>query len=208
VGLTYKVPYAGDQFVLNQAVYYDIGHVSVFAVDPHMQITSTSHTLEAQEEVHGMASWTLHGLARGSTLALKFEGGHEHAPEVAGGGGEGGGQVHTIPGQSEPFSRYLMVTLALVLGTLAFVVLRGTGDPLNDAKVLRAHYDLLITRLARLDDLRATGAISSDAHSAARESLMTKLGVIAMQMRTHGGKAPEPKHAPEGAAHAVNRQAS
>ncbi len=204
VGLTYKVPYAGDQFELQQKIFYDIGHISIFAVDPHMSITSSSHTLQAQEQVHGMASWTLHGLTKGSTLVLKFEGGHEHAPEMAGGGGGGGGgQVNAVPGGSEPFSRYLMVTLALVLGTLAFVTMRGASDPLTDAKVLRRHYDLLVTRLARLDDLHATGTISGDAYKAARENLMTNLGVIALQLRTHGGKAPEAKHKPEAAPHAV-----
>lgn len=206
VGLTYKVPYGGDQFDLAQAVYYDIGHVSIFAVDPHMQITSSSHTLQPQEEVHGMASWTLHGLTQGSTLMLKFEGGHEHGPDMAGtgtGAGGGGGAVETVASKSEVFSRYLMVTLGLVLVTLAFVALRGAGNPLNDATVLRGHYDLLLTRLARLDDLHATGAINADAHKAARESLMTRLGVIALQLRSHGGKAPEPKHKPEAAPHAA-----
>lgn len=203
IGLAYKVPYTGE-FQLSQSVYYDIGHLSLFAVDPAMKITSSSHTLEAQEEVHGMASWSLHGLTKGSTLVLKFEGGHEHGPDVAGGGG-GSGQVSVIPGQAESFSRYLMLTLALVLGTLAFVALRGASDPLTDAKVLRTHYDLLVTRLARLDDLNATGAISGDAHKAAREHLMSKLGVIAMQLRTHGGKAKDDSHKPEAAPHAVKR---
>jgi hypothetical protein len=204
-GLTYKVPYASGEYDLAQGVYYDIGHVSLFAVDPQMQITSTTHTLAKQEDVHGMASWTLHGLTRGSTLALKFVGGHEHAPQVAGaeGGGGGDGQVSVVHGQSEPFSRYLMVTLGLVLATLAFVALRGAGNPLDEPKVLRNYYDLLATRLARLDDLHATGSISNDAHKAARESLMTRLGVIALQMRAHGVKAAEPKHKTEAAPHAV-----
>lgn len=205
IGIAYKVPYASGAFEMSQPVYYDIGHLSVFAVDPAMKITSTSHTLEAQEEVHGMASWSLHGLTKGSTLVLKFEGGHEHGPDVAGGGGGGGGDVSVIPGESEPFSRYLMVTLALVLGALAFVAMRGAGNPLNDAKVLRAHYDLLVTRLARLDDLHATGSISNDAHQAARDNLMAKLGVIALQLRTHGGKAKEPAVKPEAAPHAAKR---
>ncbi|MDH5627875.1 MAG: hypothetical protein OEY69_06230 [Candidatus Krumholzibacteria bacterium] len=205
VGITYKVPYAGDEYDLNQDIIYDIGHVSIFAVDPHMQITSTSHSLAKQEDVHGMASWTLHGLTRGSALELKFVGGHEHGPEMAGGGGGGGGggDVTVVAGQSESFSRYLMGTLGLVLGTLAFVTLRGSSDPLNDPKVLRGYYDLLVTRLARLDDLHATGSISNDAHKAARESLMTKLGVMALRMRAHGGKAPEQQHKPEAAPHAV-----
>ena len=90
IGLAYKVPYTNNQFSLAQKVYYDIGHLSIFAVDPAMKITSTSHTLAAQKEVHGMASWTVHGLKKGSTLALMFEGGHEHAPQVAGGAAGGG----------------------------------------------------------------------------------------------------------------------
>jgi hypothetical protein len=202
-GLSYTVPYASGEYDLAQAVYYDIGHVSLFAVDPDMQITSSTHTLQKQDDVHGMASWTLHGLSGGSTLELKFVGGHEHAPQIAGGQGGGDGQVNVAASQSEPFSRYLMLTLGLVLGTLAFVALRGSGDPLDDPKVLRSYYDILVTRLARLDDLHATGAVSKDAYKAARESLMTKLGVIALQMRAHGVKDPGPRHKPEAAPHAV-----
>ena len=111
--------------------------------------------------------------------------------------------MNVIPGQSEPFSRYLMVTLGLVLATLAFVALRGSSNPLDDTKVLRTHYDLLVKRLARLDDLHATGNISDDAFKAARANLMSRLGVIAMRLRSHGGKAPS--HKPEAAPHAVKR---
>jgi hypothetical protein len=178
----------------------------VFAVDPAMKVTSTTHTLAEQEEVHGMASWTVHELAQGSTLELAFQGGHEHAPQIAGGGaggGEAGGPVQVISGQSEPFSRYLMVTLGLVLATLAFVALRGASDPLKDHKVLSDHYNLLVTRLARLDDLRATGTISNDAHQAARANLMSRLGVIAMRLRTPDGAEPVPPTQPEAASHAV-----
>jgi hypothetical protein len=73
--------------------------------------------------------------------------------------------------------------------------------------VLRNHYDLLITRLARLDDLRATGTISQDAHKAAREALVMRLSVIAMQLRSLGKTPPQPSPntQPDAAPHAVNR---
>ncbi|HEX5132172.1 MAG TPA: hypothetical protein VFX92_06780 [Candidatus Krumholzibacteria bacterium] len=205
IGIAYKVPYP-DEFTLAQKMFYDISHISVFAVDPAMKVTSSTHELAEQEAVHGMSAWSVHGITAGSTLSLRFEGGQEHAPAMAGMDGEDGGgdtgQVHAAPSQSQTFSIYLMITLGLVLLTLAAVVARDNNDPLSDTKVLRGHYDLLATRLARLDDLRATGAITADAHRAARESLMTRLALIALQLRSHGGKRKdEPK--PEAAPHAV-----
>ncbi len=206
-GLSYELPYTEEKFQLNQKIFYDIGHLSLFAVDSHMGVTSSSHAIERQPDVHGMASWSLHGLKKGETLSILFEGGHDHGPQMAGGGtqGGGGGRVEVVPAVSEAPSLYLMLTLSLVLITLASVAMRGASDPLTNAGVLRAHYDLLITRLARLDDLRATGAISSDAHRAAREGLMNRLGVVAVQMRAHGGKAKADAHKPDPAPHAAKR---
>jgi hypothetical protein len=207
VGLAYQVPYTGERFELTEPVFYDLGHLSVFGVDPAMKITSPTHDLVEQEPVHGMASYTLHGVEKGGTLTLRFEGGDEHAPSMAGTGAEGGGNISVEPSQSQQFSIYLMVLLGLVMAALAFMVARDNRNPLTDAQVLRNHYDLLITRLARLDDLRATGTISQDAHKAAREALVTRLSVIALQLRSLGKTPPQPapEAQPDAAPHAVNR---
>ena len=72
-------------------------------------------------------------------------------------------------------------TILALLGVVGAT--QRSASPLADAKVLRAHYDLLVKRLARLDDLRAAEAITPDAHRAAREELSTRLGALAMRMR-------------------------
>jgi hypothetical protein len=81
-----------------------------------------------------------------------------------------------------------------VLAGVIGMSLRDRHDPLSDPQVLRAHYDLLLSRLARLDDLHAAHAIPDDVYRASREEMMGRLGALAMQMRAQGGV-----HAPEAA---------
>jgi hypothetical protein len=175
IGIAYKVPYASGAFRLDARVLYDLEHVSIFAVDPEMQITSSSHTLEAGEPVHGMAAYSLHNVSKGSTLTLAF----------AGGSGEGmaAGDVKVVANDGHRVALFAMVPLLLVLVALIGATQRAPS-PLSDARIVRDHYELLVKRLARLDDLRAAGAISEDAHGAAREEITTRLGALAMKLRT------------------------
>jgi len=75
----------------------------------------------------------------------------------------------------------------LVLTGIVGMAMRDRNDPLADAKVLRAHYDLLVTRLAKLDDLHAANLIPSDAYRASREELVGRLAALAMQLRANAG---------------------
>jgi hypothetical protein len=170
-----------------------------------MQVTSTAPSFVKQESVHGMAAYTVHSIAGNQELALTFNGGD---PNFAGlhvdengnntGGAQSGapsdqeGNVNVTPGTDENISLFLMVTVLLVLAGVAGMSLRDKHDPLSDAQVLRKHYDLLLSRLARLDDLHAANTIPNDAYRASREDLMGRLGALAMQLRAHGGV-----HAPD-----------
>jgi len=99
-----------------------------------------------------------------------------------------------VPGAEENMSIFLMITVLLVLAGVIGMALRDHHDPLNDPKVLRAHYATLVSRLARLDDLRAAEAIPGDAYRATREDLMGRLSALALHLRTHGGL----HHPPQG----------
>ncbi len=193
IGLSYKVPYPGS-FTLSQKILYDIGNITVFAVDPSMKITSSTHTLQMQEGVHGMTAYALPALVKGETLELTFTGGEEHPAGIdasdAGGSdtGAGGGNVAVVPVDTSQLSTFLMMAMLIVLFGLGIVAMRDTHDPLSDPKILRNHYDLLIARLARLDDLRAADTISADAHRAAREDIMSRLSALALRMRAKGTK--------------------
>jgi hypothetical protein len=176
IGIAYKVPYANASYTLNAKVLYDLMHVSVFAVDPDMKITSSSHTLEAGEPVHGMTAFAIHGVRKGDVLTLAFEGGTSEAVAA-------NQDIQVVPSDAHHVALFAMIPLLLML--LAVVAMtQRQADPLSDKSVLRAHYEILVKRLARLDDLRAADAISADAHRAAREDLTTRLGALALKLRS------------------------
>jgi hypothetical protein len=88
-----------------------------------------------------------------------------------------------VPGDSHRASVFVMFAMLLVLLGVVGLSARGTLDPLADTKVLRAHYDLLVTRLARLDDLRSAQAVAPEAYRAAREELVGRLAALTVKMR-------------------------
>jgi hypothetical protein len=201
VGIAYTLPYAGGRYTLAARLFHTIGHMTVFAVDPEIKISSTSHTLEALEPVHGMAAFSVHGLEQGGELVLAFEGGD---PEFGGTGSEGGGQtVVTIDSSSESLSLFLIAALLFTFMGMVAIALRDRADPLLDPGILRRHYDIMIARLARLDDLRAAEAIPDDAYRAAREELLARTAVLAMRLRAAGTDyqpSPQAGHAAPAAA--------
>ena len=182
VGVSYVVPYPSGAFTLSTKVLYDLEHVFVYGVDPDMKITSTSHTLQPGEPVHGMTVFSIHGAPKNTDLTIAFEGGSSEAAPAA------GQEVLVVPNDAHRVAVYAMVAVLLTLLGVVGATQR-TANPLADSKVLRAHYDLLVKRLARLDDLRAAEAITPDAHSAAREEIATRLGALAMRMRAMEGAA-------------------
>ena len=182
VGIAYKVPYAAARYTLNANVLYDLEHVFVFGVDPDMKITSTSHELQPSEPVHGMTAFSIHGVPKGSTLTLAFEGGTSMAATTA-------GEVEVVPSDAHGVALMAMVPVLLIL-LAAVGATQRTANPLSDPRVLRAHYDLLVQRLARLDDLRAADAVSADAHRAARDEMTARLGALAMKLRAQEEATP------------------
>lgn len=191
IGIAYKVRYATGSYTLNAKVLYDIAHISVFAVDPEMKITSSSHTLEPGQPVHGMTAFAIHNARKGDVLTLAFEGGSGEAMAT-------NQEVQVAPNDAHRVALVAMVPLLLVLLAVVGMTQRQ-ADPLSDVSVLRAHYDLLVKRLARLDDLHAADAVSADAHRAARDEMTARLGALALKMRAleEGGAAAPPTGAPE-----------
>ena len=196
IGVAFTLPYAAGRYTLSEKVFHDIDHITVFAVDPDIKISSPSQTLEAMEPVHGMSAYSVHGLTKGSELVLSFEGGD---PEFAGtgGGGESGEQnVVAVASDSENLSLFVIAALVFTFAGMVAVVLRDRGDPLSDPKVLRRHYDSLVARIARLDDLHAAEAIPGEAYRAAREELVTKTAALAIRIRAQDGSTYQPAPLP------------
>jgi hypothetical protein len=178
-----------------------VTHMSIFAVDSTMQVSSASHQFASTQSVHDMKAYAVHDIAANSTVALTFSGGDpnfaglnvDENGKSTGGGADDQGNVVGRPGEDEKISRFLMVTVLLVLAGVLGMSLRDRHDPLSDPQVLRAHYDLLLSRLARLDDLHAAQTIPDDVYRASRDELMGRLAALAMHLRSHGGvHAPSP----------------
>ena len=194
VSITYAVPYASGSYTLKAAYPLPVAHMMVFAVDSTLQVTSSTHEFTTQQSVHGMGAYALHGITPGSPLALTFTGGD---PSFAGLDVDDDGHAHPdgatpdniriAPTEDYKISILVMIMVLLVLAGIVGMSLRDRHDPLADAKVLRAHYDLLVSRLAKLDDLHAANAIPDDAYRASREEMVGRLAALAMQLRAHAG---------------------
>jgi len=191
IGVEYLVPYAGATYSLAEKLFHDVENLTVFGVDPTMTVSSPSHKLEQMEQVHGMSAQALVSLKKGDTLVLTFAGGAEEMPGMKEGEG---GMVETADGPTEAMSEFLMLALGFVFGGLALLALRTRKDPLGNADTVRAHYDTMVARIARLDDLHAAEAIPSDAYRVAREELVARAAVLAMKLRSQGdAPAPPPE---------------
>jgi hypothetical protein len=209
VGVAFTLPYASGRYALSEKLFHDVEQATVFAVDPDIKISSSSHTLEAMEPVHGMSAYSVHGLAKDTELVLSFEGGDPNFAGTGGGEGEGDGSdqnVLTVKSDSESLSLFLIAALAFTFAGMVAVVLRDRGDPLSDPKVLRRHYDSMVARLARLDDLHAAEAIPGDAYRAAREELVTRTAALAIRLRAQDTTTHQPAPLPGQAAPAAAPQ--
>ena len=200
VAISYYIPYP-DKVTMNMKFVADLSHMSVFAVDSTLTVSSDAPSFSKQASVHGMSAYTIHSISANKPVTLSFNGGDPNFAGLqvdetqAGAGSNGsngmgsevGGNVTAVPGDDEKISRFLMVTVLLVLAGVLGMSLRDRHDPLSDPQVLRQHYNLLLSRLAKLDDLHAANTIPDDAYRASRDELMGRLAALAMHLRSHGG---------------------
>ena len=196
IGISYTVPYGAGMYTMRARYPVAVEHMMVFAVDSAMMVTSTTHEFMSQQSVHGMMAYALHNLAAGDELILNFTGGDPNFAGLQVEGEEGSGahppgatpdNIRVASSEDYKFAIFAAITVLLVLAGIVGMALRDRNDPLADAKVLRAHYDLLVTRLAKLDDLHAANLIPSDAYRASREELVGRLAALAMQLRANAG---------------------
>jgi hypothetical protein len=195
VTIGYTVPYASGSYTMKHKFAQTVTHMSVFAVDSTMQVSSSSHQFASTEPVHDMKAYAVHDIKANSTVTLTFSGGDpgfaglnvDENGKAAGGGAGDEGNIVDRPGEDEKISRFLMVTVLLVMTGVVGMSLRDRHDPLADPQVLRAHYDLLLSRLVRLDDLHTAHTIPDDVYRASRDELVGRLAALAMHLRAHGG---------------------
>jgi hypothetical protein len=178
VGVSFTVPYNAGEYTLRLPLLYDIDELIVYGVDPDMTITSESVSFTVEEAAHDMVALTATHLQRGTDLAIRFVGGSGESSVPASSGG-----VIVVPNDMEGAS--LMIMFIVLLTLLAFMGIATTGasNPLDQPESVRAYYDTLVGRLARLDDLREAQAIPTDVYRARRDELKGQLGALMQRLR-------------------------
>ena len=199
IGISYSVPYTGRLYTLGYKLMTDIEKMTVYAVNPGMAVTSSTLNLGLGESVHDMTAYELSTLAKGSQIQLTFAGGQAISEPVGGGGtgsatsGSGGTSVVVLPPSAEGTSFLLMVIVLLALVAFVGIAAHGTVNPLDQAGQVRAYYDLLLKRMAKLDDLSGADMIPSDVYAAKRAELKTQLAALRYRLHAEkGGKGKKP----------------
>jgi hypothetical protein len=177
VAMSYTVAYDSAAVSLNEKLLYDIESFTIFATDPDMQITSTTNDLIPEEGPHEGVSWHIDGLKKGEVLNLSFRGGSSQ--ETASGGE---GDIIVVPNQAEGLSLVLMLILLLALAAFTAIAAREPRMSGPESLRLAEYRNVLIRRLAKLDDLYETGAIPSAAYRAKRAELKNQVASLTYRL--------------------------
>jgi hypothetical protein len=164
---------------LDETLQYDIDGFTIFATDAEMSVASSSHDLTQGEGPHAGVSWDIGGLKKGDVLNLSFRGGVGQESASSGGAQP---SVIVVPNETENLSLVLMVILLLALVAFTGIAVREPRVAGAEALRLSQHRNLLIQRLAKLDDLNATGAIPSAAYHAKRAELKTQVASLTFRL--------------------------
>ncbi|MFQ5511554.1 MAG: hypothetical protein ACE5EO_06850 [Candidatus Krumholzibacteriia bacterium] len=205
ISVSMDLPYGGGSYTYDEPLKYDIDELVILVSDPTLEITRDGQAVERTEEVRGFSGYRLAGLTRGSNLSLTFTGGSAVAGGGSGNGSAGsvpaGHGVIIVPNETQGVSLALMVILGFVLvGLLAFVSGRPKSKTMQQEALL-AHRNILLTQLARLDDLHKTGTLSEKIYSIKRTELMNDLAQVYYRAKfDRGSRAKRKKKKRQGAA--------
>lgn len=155
VVMSYTAEYESAAATFTEKLQYDIENFTIFATDAEMEITSSSHDLAEQQGAHAGVSWTITKLESGDQLKLSFRGGVNQVASPS----RSQATITVIPNDAESLSTLLLIILLLALAAFSGIALREKDPARADAATLGEHRDLLVARLARLDDLHEAGAI-------------------------------------------------
>jgi hypothetical protein len=190
VGISYSVPYPNKTYSLSYKLNSDIEGMTLYAVNPGMKFTSETLELGNGESVQGMTAYDVTGLTKGSSFRLTISGGEPVSAATTGQGG-GGGQssIVILPAGAENVSIMVMVIVLLALLAFLGIATHGETNPLGQEDQVRTYYNVLLKRMAKLDDLRETGMVAADVYSAKRAELKTQIAALMYHLHTgKGGK--------------------
>jgi len=194
IGVSYTVPYSGDTYTLTEKLQYDLSELTIYGIDPDMLITAKGSEFVTREAAHDLVAYTANELARGTEIEIIFTGGSgESVLDDAQGemSGTGSGVVSVRMADSENISLIVMLSVLLILTALVGVS-AATPDPLGQPERVRAHYEMLVKRLAKLDDMAQADMISNEVYRVKREELKGQLASLINRigLATAGMPAP------------------
>jgi hypothetical protein len=184
VGMAYTVSYDSVSYTMNEKIQYDIESVTIFATDVDMRIHSHSHELVQGEGPHASVSWAINGLKKGQELNLHFQGGVSQQAAAAGGGSQGA--ISVVPNSADSLSILMMAILLLALLAFAGIALREPRADGAESIHLKEYRDVLVGRLAKLDDLNQTGAIPAAAYQSKRAELKHQIASLMYRLNPSG----------------------
>ena len=178
VVMGYTAEYDTGAVAFDEKLQHDIEGFTIFATDAEMEIASSSHELITEEGAHAGVQWEIKGLKAGEVLNLSFHGGTSQ------GSSEGGGRrmVIVVPNDAEKLSMVLMVILLLALVAFTGIAVREPRIDGAEALRLRDHREVLIRRLAKLDDVYETGAIPGAAYHAKRAEIKNQVASLMFRL--------------------------
>jgi len=186
VAMAYTVEYDAGEFEFKENPLYDIEEFRVFATDAQMTVTSSSHELIQSEDAHASVSWIIRDIKKGEPFNLLFRGG---TIQRAAGGGGAQPIVSTIPNQAEGLSVLIIFILLLTLVAFVGISVKEPHSTGVEAHRLKEHRDILVDRLAKLDDLHETGAIPVAAYQAKRSEIKNQIASLMYRLNLSGGSA-------------------
>ena len=189
VGMAYTLPYDSVSYTMNEKIQYDIESFTIFATDLDMRVHSHSHELVQGEGPHASVSWAINGLKKGQELNLHFQGG---ANQQAAAGGGSQGAISVVPNSADGLSNLMMAILLLALMAFAGIALREPRAVGAEALHLKQYRDVLVGRLAKLDDLNQTGAIPAAAYQSKRAEFKNQIASLMYRLNARGGSG-EPR---------------
>jgi hypothetical protein len=189
VGISYTVPYSDSAYTVAYQLPYAIENMTIYAINANMGVSSGTLTLGPGESVHGMTAYSVSDVAAGTNFEVTFRGGDPITAAPGGGGSPHGGSgaqpaIIEVPNRMENPSILLMVAILLLMLAVLGMSARGAISPLNQPDQLAAYYQVLLKRLARLDDLNEAGAVAHDVYKVKRAELKNQLASLQYHMQT------------------------
>lgn len=190
IGISFSVPYTNESYVFAQTLQQNLDEMIFYGVDPDMLFTATGATFQMFDAAHGMSGYRAVDIAKGTEVKLTFTGGSGQSVLSGTGGSQPHGDVSVVPSEAEGMSLIVMIVMALALTALIGIA-AGTRGPIEQASQINKWYETLLQRLAKLDDLRQAGLITSDIHRAKRTELKQQLATLRARMHETQANPPD-----------------